>query len=63
MFNLLKSEVRMSTTIRKSLPAVLLLSCAAALIGVVEVARYASVPLHIPAFEWVIIFCLAALNT
>ncbi len=53
----------MYTTIRKSLPAVLLLSCAAALIGVVAAVRYASVPLHIPAREWVIIFCLAALNT
>ena len=53
----------MYTTIRKSLPAVLLLSCAAALIGVVAAVRYASVPLHIPAREWVIIFCLATLNT
>ena len=62
-FNLLKSEVHMSPTIRKSLPAVLLLSCAAVLIGVVAAVRYASVPLHIPAVEWMIIFCLAALNT
>ena len=53
----------MSTTILKSLRAVLLLSCAAALIGVAEVVRYASAPLHIPAVEWVIIFCLATLNT
>ena len=53
----------MSTTIRKSLPAMLLLSCAAVLIGVTEVVRYASAPLHIPAVEWVIIFCLATLNT
>ena len=53
----------MSTTIRKSLPAVLLLSCAGVLIGVAAAVRYASVPLHIPPFEWLIIFCLATLNT
>jgi hypothetical protein len=62
-FNLLKSEVHMSATIRKSLPAVLLLSCAGVLIGVAAAVRYASVPLHIPPFEWLIIFCLATLNT